>query len=913
MSTQNTLRGRETECASLDRLLDSVRAGDSQTLVVRGEPGVGKSALLEYVASRASGCRLVRAAGVGYETEFAYAGIHQLCAPILDLRDRLPGPQRDALATAFGMSAGPPPDRFVVALGVLGLLAEVAEQQPLVCVIDDAQWLDNESAQALAFVARRLLAESIGLVFAVRELGEAPELTGLPALSVTGLAEDDSRALLDATLPERLDERVRDRIVAESRGNPLALLELPRGLTPGELAGGFALPDARPLADRIERSFLRQIGQLPSDSQRLLLTAAAEPLGDVSLMWRAGGHLGLGPDAAAPAETAGLVQFGALVRFRHPLVRSAIYQAASLPDRQAVHRALADSIDADIDPDRHAWHRALATPGPDEDVASELERSADRAQARGGIAAAAAFLERAADLTIDPGRRGARALAAAQAKLTAGASETAQTLLVTAELAPLNDVQQARLQRLRAQIAFALRRGSDAPPLLLDAATRLVSVDPGLARETCLDALAAGIFAGGGVSGSDVLHVVRAAPAGANPEPVDLLLNGLATRVTQGYPAAVPPLREALEAFRKDDGSSLTTIRWFWLACRVAADLWEDEIWDELAANAVRQARETGALSVLPIANSYRAGVHIHAGEYAEASALLEEAAALAEASHTALLVQGKQMVAGYRGNEAEALRMIEAGRRDATSRGQGMALSMIECADAVLLNGLGRYDEALVAAERACAIDDLSLYALSLLELIEAATRTGDIETAIAALERLGERARASGTDWALGTEARSRALCTEGPTAESLYTEAIDRLAHGRLAPHRARAQLVYGEWLRRENRRVDARDQLRAAHDTFSRIGARAFAERARRELRATGETARRRNDDTLGALTPQESQIARLAREGLSNPEIGARLFISPRTVQYHLGKVFAKLDITSRTQLGLVPDDRLATV
>jgi DNA-binding CsgD family transcriptional regulator/tetratricopeptide (TPR) repeat protein len=458
---------------------------------------------------------------------------------------------------------------------------------------------------------------------------------------------------------------------------------------------------------------------------------------------------------------------------------------------------------------------------------------------------------------------------------------------------------------------FAIRRGSDAPPLLLDAAIRLVSLDPELARETCLEALAAAIFAGGGVNGRDVLHVVRAAPPASEPAAaIDLLLNGLATRVREGYAAAVPPLREALEAFR-DDGDSPATNRWLWLACRIAADLWEHEIWDELAARGVRRARETGALNVLPIAASYRAGVHVHAGEYAEASALLEEASAITQATHTALLVQAKQMVAAYCGNEAEALELIEAGRRDATARGQGMALSMVECANALLLNGLGRYEEALAAGQRACAPDELSLYALALVELVEAAVRNRRPQVAATALERLSERTRASGTEWALGIEARSRALLTDGPSAEPLYEEAVERLARGRLAPHLARAQLVYGEWLRRENRRMEAREHLRAAHEMFSGIGAEAFAERARRELLATGETARRRTEDTRASLTPQEAHIARLARDGLSNPEIGAQLFISPRTVQYHLRKVFLKLDVTSRNQLGRVSPKRLS--
>jgi DNA-binding CsgD family transcriptional regulator len=909
MAMQITLRGRDAESAVLDGLLEAVRRGESSALVVRGEPGVGKTALVDHMIESADDIRVVRAVGVESEMELAFAALQQLCAPMLDRLERLPGPQQEALRVAFGLSGGEAPDRFVVGLAALSLLSEVAEERPLLCVVDDAQWLDDASALALAFVARRLLAESIAVVFVTREPSE--ELGGLPELVIEGIGDGDARLLLDSGLRGRLDERVRDRIVAETRGNPLALLELPRGMTPAELAGGFGLPDAPPLADRIEQSFLRQLQSVPPETQQLLLTAAAEPVGEVTLLWRAAERLGIGAAAVAPAEGAGLIQLGARVRFRHPLLRSAIYGAAAKADRREVHGALAEETDSEADPDRRAWHRAHAATGLDEGVAGELERSAGRAQGRGGVAAAAAFLERAAELTPDPTRRGARALAAAQAKLEAGAPEAAQALVATAELTPLDELQRARLARLRAQIAFALRRGSDAPPLLLDAAKRLVPLDPGQARETCLEALAAAIFAGHLGNGRDVLQVVHAAPSASQPPAaIDLLLNGLATRVTEGYAAGVPPLREALEAFRRDDGGNPANDRWLWLACRIAADLWEHEIWDELATSGVRRAREAGALSILPIAASYRAGVHIHAGEYTEASALLEEAYAVTQTTHTAPLVQATQMIAAYRGNEGQALALIEAGRQDATARGQGMALSMIECANAVLFNGLGRYREALTAAERACAQDQLSLYALALPELIEAAVRSKNPRVAATALERLSERTRASGTEWARGIEARSRGLLTDGRSAEPLYEEAVQRLAHGRVAPHLARAQLVYGEWLRRENRRVDAREQLRSAHDTFSRIGAVAFAERARRELQATGETALRRSVDTRDALTPQEAQIARLARDGLSNPEIGAQLFISPRTAQYHLHKVFAKLDITSRNQLSRIPASQL---
>ena len=897
------LLGRRSECETLDRLLRSVRSGQSRVLVLRGEAGVGKTALLGYVVEQAWGWRILRAAGVKFELELAFAGLHQLCGSMLAGLGGLPGPQRDALREAFGLEDGGAPDRFLVALAVLSLLAETAEARPLVCVIDDVQWLDRASRQALAFVARRLLAEPIAMVFAVREPGDANELAGLPELFVDGLGDRDARKVLASGISGPLDTRVRDRIVAETRGNPLALLELPRGLTPAELAGGFGLPDRGPLSGRIERSFLRRFESLPRDSRWLLVTAAAEPIGDVTLLWRALDRIGIAPEAVGPAEATGLIELGARVRFRHPLVRSAIYRAAAAPARQQVHHALAEATDPEADPDRRAWHRAHATAGLDEEVARELELSADRAKGRGGVAAAAAFLERAAELSPDPAHRGARALAAAQAKLEAGAPEAADALLSTAELAPLDELQRARLQMLRAQIAFAVRHGSDAPSLLLDAARRLVSLDAALAREACLEALAAAIFADGLENTRDARAIARdAAPAARPPEPRDLLLDGLATRVAEGYAAAVTPLRKALEAFGRADDADTADNRWLWLACRVASDLWDHTTWEALATRGLRLARESGALSILPMAGSYRAGVHVHAGQYRAAWTLLEEASAVTHATGATPLVQAKPILAAWQGHEEEALALIENSRRVAAATGQGMALSMIDNAHAVLMNGLGRYEEALAAAERACAHGEHSLYAHVLVELIEVAVRCDQPQSAAEGLARLADRTQASGSDWALGLEARSRALVTPGPAAEPLYQEALQRLARAPVPPYLARAQLVYGEWLRRHNRRLDARRELRAAHDTLSRIGAGAFAERARRELTATGETVRRLTVETRDALTPQEAQVARLAQKGHTNQQIGAELFISPRTVEYHLHKVFTKLGIGSRKEL-----------
>jgi DNA-binding CsgD family transcriptional regulator len=899
------LLGRRSECQTLDRLLSGVQSGESQVLVLRGEAGIGKSALLEYVAEQAAGCHVARVAGVQSEMELAFAGLHQLCLPMLDGLGGLPEPQRVALSEALGLTSGGAPDHFRVALAVLSLLAGQAEDRPLVCVVDDAQWLDRASRQALSFVARRLLAERIAMVFAVREPTDEDDLAGLPELHIEGLGDSDARTMLASAFTAPLDTRVRDRIVAETRGNPLALLELPRGLTRAELAGGFGLPDRDPLTSRIERSFLRRFESLPPDTRRLLLLAAAEPTGDVPLLWAAAARLGIGPAAAGPAEAAELVELGARVRFRHPLVRSAIYRAAAQPDRQEVHRALAEATDPGVDPDRRAWHRAHAAAGLDEEVAGELERSAGRAQARGGIAANAAFLERAAELTPDPALRGARVLTASQARLDAGSPDAAEALLATAELAPLDELKLARLEQLRAMIGFARTRGNETPALLLAAARRLEPLDAAMARETHLEALTAAMFAGrlgGSLGVRDIALAASAAPpAGDPPRATDLLLDALVVRLTEGYAAGLAPLREALDVFRRQEMTA-RDVRWLSLACRLAQDLWDDDLWHALATRGLTVAREAGALSVLPVAATYTAAVEVHAGAFKAASALIDETRAILQATGMAPVKYASLILAAWRGDPAVGLPMYESGRHEVLARGEGRGLGVVDWATALLLNANGRYAEALAAARRGCAHDDVGVYAWSLAELVEAAVRSESLDDARSALDRLSARTQAAGTGWALGVEAGARALMTEGPDAEPLYEEAIERLSRTRGVVHVARARLVYGEWLRRESRRVDARDQLRAAHETFDRIGAGAFAERSRRELTATGETVRRLTVDTRDTLTPQESQVALLAQNGRTNPEIGAELFISPRTVEYHLHKVFAKLGIRSRREL-----------
>jgi len=898
---QVKLRGRRSECAVLDGMLAAVREGESRTLVVRGEAGVGKTALLDYLLERASGCRIVRAAGVESEMELAFASLHQLCAPMLDRVGRLPAPQRDALEIAFGLRAGAAPDRFLVGLALLSLLSDVAEERPLLGVVDDAQWMDQASAQALAFAARRLFAEPVGLVFAAREAAE--ELRGLPDLEVRGLGNGDARALLGSVVRFRLDERVRDRIVAETRGNPLALLELPRGFTATQLAGGFGLVGEHALSGRIQESFLRRLGALAAETRLLLLVAAAEPVGDPLLVWGAAERLGTDASAAAAAATEGLLAIGERVTFRHPLVRSAVYRSASPQERSTVHQALAEVTDAQVDADRRAWHLAAAATGPDEAVALELERSAGRAQARGGLAAAAAFLQRSLALTRDRARRTDRALAAAQASLQAGAFDAALRLLATAEAGSLDEFQTARAELLRGQIAFASGVGSDAPPLLLKAAQRLERLDPKLARETYLDAWGAALFAGR-LALLEVSRAARSAPPPAHPpRPSDLLLDGLATLITDGPTAAAPMLRRATSVFAGNQVPAEDSFRWGWLLPGACTALWDDESYRAINARQLQLARDAGALARLPIDLTALAVYMTRWGDFARAAEAIAEIDAVTEATATRIAPYSAMMLAAFRGREPEASTLIESATKDATAGGQGTGVQTAQWVAAILFNGLGRYEQALAAARQASeGTPNISVTDWALTELIEASTRTGEDRLATDALERLAEATHASDTDWGLGIEARSRALLSEGETAERLYREAIKRLGRTRLRPELARAQLLYGEWLRREGRRTDARAQLRTAHDLLAAIGMEAFAERARIELQATGERVRKRTVATHDELTAQERHIAQLARDGLSNSEIGTRLFLSPRTVEWHLRKVFTKLGISSRMGL-----------
>ncbi|MFD7677408.1 AAA family ATPase [Streptomyces sp. NPDC060187] len=901
------LRGRRSERAVLEQLASRVEAGQSAALVLRGEAGIGKSALLDYLAGRVASHRISRAAGAESEMELAFAGLHQLCSPFLGRLDSLPRPQSEALATAFGMSSGPPPDRFLVGLAVLSLLTAAAAEEPLFCLVDDAHWLDRVSAQTLVFVARRMLAEPLALVFAFRS-GQGPgEFAGLPELSIDGLPDGPARALLDSALGGPVDERVRDRILAEARGNPLALLELPNGPVEAELTDGSGLPDPGPVAGRIERSYLSQIEALPPETRRLLLLAASEPIGDVMLLRRALEQIGLEMGAAAPAVAAEMIDIGAMARFRHPLLRSVVYRSAGLAERREVHRVLAAVTDRDSDPDRRAWHLARATMAPDEAIAAELEASAERAQARGGAAASAAFLSRAAVLTPDARRKAERAMAAAQANLRAGAPATARDLLAIAQRGPLDDGERARGDLLQAHIAFASSRGSEAAPLMLAAARKLVPFDASLARETFLDAVSAAMFAGrlaGSVDVCTVANTVQETLPESSQPPcnADLLLDALTLRFSEGHDAAALVSREAVRSLRQETDTE-EVLRWSWLASALAAEIWDDEGWAALADRHVRTARAVGALSELPLALNSQVVVRTCAGELDAAALLVAEIPAVQEAAGGTLVAYGALTLAAWKGVEPEATALIKASMDSALLRGEGIGVAIAQRARAVLYNGLGKYEQAFNAALQASAHEqDLVAANWGLIELVEAGVRSGHREAAADGLARLIRTTDAAGTDWALGVQARSKALLSEGDTADGLYQEAVERLGRTQMRMELARAHLLYGEWLRRENRRRDARDQLQSAHGLFAGFGAGAFVTRTARELTATGETVARRTGSTPTALTAQETQIARLARDGLSNPEIGAELFISPHTVEWHLRKVFAKLGISSRRQL-----------
>jgi DNA-binding CsgD family transcriptional regulator len=896
--------GRTHERDRLDAMLAQARAGQSAVLVIRGEPGIGKTALLRYAARQASGVRIAEVEGVQAEMELAFAGIHQLCAPLIDGLEALAEPQGNALRVALGVSSGDAPDRFLIAVAVLNLLAATADERPLLCLVDDAQWLDAASVEALGFVGRRLLAESVAMIFSLREPTAIRALDGLPHLTLEGLDEPDARALLTRAVPGRLDDRVRDRLIAETAGNPLALVELSRRMSPAERAGGFAPPAAGDLPSQLEERYLRRVAELPEATQRLILLAAAEPLGDATLLWRAAERLTADAGALAPATQAGLLDVDDRVRFHHPLVRSAVYRAASLDERRRVHDALAEVSDPDLAADRRAWHRALAAAEPDEAVAADLERTAGRAQSRGGLVAAAALLDRATALTPDPGLQAGRALAAAEASFQAGEFEAAQRLLATAESGPLDDFQRARAALLRGHAAAVSRRGDEAVPVLMEAAKRLAPFDLSLARRAYLTAWSAALVGhhlGGAEVLLDVSRAVRALPPlPADPHPLDLVIEGFALLITDGPAVAMPILHragnEVLQLPVED------VLRWGWHVGGVPCATWDDNA----IAVYERQAhlvRDAGALAELPIHLQALALQRAWRGDLSGARRLVAEAESISTSTGNQVPPFALLRILALQGREAEAAPLIKAVIQEAVTRGQEHVVKVAQWAVAVLYNGLGRHKEAAAAAGEVVTNGILPWVTMwAQFELVEAAARVGDTALARDALDALAATTQPAGSCLARGIEARCRALLADGDDAEASYREAVEELDRAGVRTELARAHLLYGEWLRGEGRLREARERLRTSEEMFAEIGMEAFAERAQGELVAAGAKLRKRPLEPSEELTAQEEQIAGLARDGLTNAQIGAQLFLSPRTVEWHLHKVFGKLAIDSRSGL-----------
>jgi DNA-binding CsgD family transcriptional regulator len=897
------LVGRDGDAAALDTLLEDGRAGRGRALMLWGEPGIGKTALLERAVVGAVGMQVLRVAGLESEAKLSFAALRQFLEPLLTEIADVSLDQRDALERSLGLPGGDSADPYLVDLGVLALLVAAAEKQPVLCVVDDAQWLGQGSGEALAFAAHRLEGLRIVMLFVVEEpLDDGEVFEGLGSRQVVGLSDDDAGKLLDTAV--WLEAGVRARLVAGMAGNPLALLSVAKELSSDQLQGAAPLPDPLPLGERLEGSLLRRVRSLPVDTQALLLLVAAEPGGDAELLWRAADGLELGSEALRPVEGQGLLDIGPEIGFRHPFLQRVLLAAATVDERRQVHLALAEAADPDSEPDRRAWHRAASASGPDETLASDLEQSAPAARQRGGYAAAAALLRRAAEVTPDGKARAQRLLGAAEAELAAGAAPGAEALLAELDLERPDKQERARAERLRARLEFAVGSGRDSSAALLETARSLAPRNVRLARDTYLDALEFALWAGRLGTNGSALETARAASAappllpGSKATAPDLLLDGFAAVLTEGHTAGAPLLRRAIEAVLKE-----RQMRWTGLAFVAAFEVWDDEALHRVAARRIELARRAGALTVLPHALTQLGVYEVVVGRLGAAEALIVEAREIATAARMSGVIGsaelGMLLVSAWRG-EATTRPLAAATTRDANARGLGAFVSCAQLALAILELGLGHYEAALSAAHAASL--DPAIATRTLPELVEAAARSGDSEVTAAAVKRLAETVLPSGTEWGLGVLATSRALASENGDAETLYLEGIDRLGRCRARPQLARAKLVYGEWLRRQRRRRDAREQLRAAYEMLASMGLGGFAERARIELLATGERARHRPAQSDEPLTPHELRIADLVAEGASNVEIAEQLFISPKTVEYHLHKIFRKLGISSRTQV-----------
>jgi DNA-binding CsgD family transcriptional regulator len=902
-SSERPFLGRAAERAVIGELLDAVREGLGRALVLTGEAGVGKTRLLRYAADQAGELRVVRLVGIESETRLAYGALHRLLRPLLGGLGRLPRQQRDALTAAFGLTSTAPADRFLAGLATLTLLADASTELPMLCLVDDVHWLDRESAEALAFVARRLHADSLAMVFAARFL-QRGVLDGVTEIHLDGLAPDQARALLAHDVAGHLDADVADLIVAGTGGNPLALRQLVAELSSEQLAGGARLPEPLPVSQLLEDHFRRSVATLPEDTRTFLLLLAATPTDDQSTLWRAAGALELSVGSVSPAVACGVLTRGPAVEFRHPLIRSAVYSAAEAGERRRIHAALARTSA----PDRQAWHLAEATEGADDAVAAELEAASHRARARGGYSEQALFLSRAAELTTDPAVRADRYLDAAAAHLASGDASSVQTLLDLAAPGIGRPASRVRAVRLRASVEMLLRRPAEIPALMLDALTEVGTDDHAMARDLSYEAMYAAILSADMVSGTTLEQVAKRSadalhdPAAPSWSPVPVM-EALATRVTRGYGAAAPLLAASLRRLRDSD-----EVREYGAPVSVIVSLAADELWDieakrEIVGRLAAGDRDHGALWGLRLAVVALATAELWDGRFAAAEAYYAQADDFAAATG---IPQGsatnRALLYAWTGREPELRSMVRFMTATADATGIGLLNRVAVQAMSILEIGSGRYREALDHALETYTEDTVAHGNGMLATLVEAAVRVGDRSAAVAGLRRVEERAVQAGTPWALGVLARCRALVAEDDGAEKLYLESIDLLGTVPVAVELAWSRLLYGEWLRRCKRRSDARIPLRAAYESFDSWGAAPFAQRARAELLATGETARSRSVKTQFDLTPQERQVAVLAGAGLTNGEIATRLFLTTSTIEYHLNKVFRKLAISSRKQI-----------
>jgi DNA-binding CsgD family transcriptional regulator len=900
------LVGREAEQRALDALLQSAREERSAALVLRGEPGIGKTALLSYAVDRAADMRVLRCVGIEAEHELPFAGMHQLVRPCLDLVDRLPDPQAAALRSALGLSFDGVNDRFLVSVGLLSLLAEACEEGPVLCCVDDAQWLDQPSAEALVFAARRFQAEPIALLMAVRE-GEARrfDAPGVPELELEGLSDAEARALLTAQLDRAPSPDVVATLLSTAHGNPLALVELPTALSTAQLDGAEPILGPPPVRGAVEAAFGARIARLPDATKRVLLLAAADDAGDIGAVERAAGQLGLAVADLDAAEHDGLVRVDGGVVFRHPLVRSVIYRAATHSDRRAAHEALAAVVD---DPMRGAWHRALVTDGPDEALAADLEQAGTQAVTRAAHATAVTAFERSAELSEDRAREGHRLCRAAQAALDAGRLDAAVVLADRARPLVVDPIDGAQLTLIRG--ANAARRGSplDTHTLLRQAGVGLAEVAPDLAMELILWSVFVGLQGGWPERAlADVDRLVESIQTGGDTVRFGRgVIDGAFALLAGDATLARERLGDALAVSDAVDNGRSAIMPAF--VCLFMGDFTRAT---EVARRAIAGLRELGMVAPLAGSLPLLAGAEIGARLARDASATvaagLELARPLGYENDEAGLIGVRARVAAFQGHEDECRASAEEAMRRSIANGVGWATYVARVALAELELGLGNPREAIEHLEQLDWSPFPPTAALATPDYVDAALRLGEHERATAWVERFSLWAPVSPGPLVPGMLARCRAMLTaDGEAADRLFSEALEHHGDDVPAYERARTQLAYGERLRRERRKTESRTQLRAALDVFEGLGAALWAQRARGELRATGETARKRDASTIDDLTPQELRIASLVASGASNRDVAAQIFVSPKTVEYHLRKVFLKLGVASRIELARIP-------